>query len=141
MKPDPREGIWREDLQYDNPLNIAMIDADGDGSMEVGYAARNDATFICRDLWTGNIEWELELPHPPGGMTITADVDGDGKGEFLTGSYCVGTDESGKGQLRWQSPVPLHNAILADVDGDGDGEIICLRPGKVVVLNAQEEEP
>jgi len=135
MKPNFHEGIWREDLEYDGPKNVAMIDVDGDGVMEVGYAAKGDSTFICRDLWTGNIEWELELPSAPNSLTITADVDGDGKGEFLTGSFCIGTNDAGQGELRWKSPVSLSGAIIADLDGDGDGEIVCSRPGKIVVLN------
>ena len=135
MKPDPREGIWREDLEYDGPPNIAMVDVDGDGAMDVGYAARNERTFVCRNLWTGKIQWKLELPYAPNGLTITADIDGDGKGEFLTGGFCIGTDDAGKGELRWQSPISLSGAIIADLDGDGDGEIVCPRPGKVVVLN------
>ena len=52
---------------------------------------------------------------------ITADVDGDGKGEFITGRYCVGTDGDGLGQLRWEMPIPLGWGIIADVDGDGKG--------------------
>ncbi len=140
MKPDLREGIWREDLEYDGPRNVAMVDVDGDRTMEVGYVARNDATFVCRDLWTGKVEWKLELPHPPNSMTITADVDGDGKGEFLTGVFCIGTNNLGQGELRWQSPVSLHTAIIADFDGDGDGEIACAQPGKIVLLNAAESQ-
>jgi len=134
MKPDPREGVWKIDLDYDVPPNVALVDVDGDGSLEAGYAARNDKTFICRDLWTGAVEWKLALPTAPNSPTITADVDGDGKGEFLCGRFCIGTDDAGLGALRWQSPVPLGWAIIADFDGDGRGEIAAPQPGKIVIL-------
>ena len=38
MNPDPREGIWKHELMYQMPRRLGMIDADGDGVMEVGYA-------------------------------------------------------------------------------------------------------
>jgi len=89
---------------------------------------------VCRDMWTGEIEWELELPSPPNGPVIAADVDGDGKGEFLTGWWCIGTDTAGRGEIRWQSPVYLGWAIIADFDGDGLGEIACASGGSVHTL-------
>jgi len=134
IKPDPRKGVWKVDLGYDVPPNVALVDVDGDGSLEVGYVARHDTTFYCRDVWTGNIEWKLELPTAPNSPTITADVDGDGKGEFLCGWYCIGTNAMGQGEIRWQSPVHLGWPIIADFDGDGQGEIAAALPGKVVIL-------
>jgi len=136
MKPDPTKGVWREDLDYDVPPNIALVDVDGDGSLEAGYAARNDPHFVCRDVWTGAVEWTLELPDAPNSPTITADVDGDGKGEFLCGSFCIGTDDAGRGELRWRSPVPLGWPIIADFDGDGQGEIAVAQGGSIMILRA-----
>jgi len=135
MKPDTREGLWLENLDYDVPTNVALVDVDGDGVLEAGYAARRDATFICRDAWTGEIEWELELPSAPNSTTITADMDGDEKGEFLCGVYCIGTDGAGQGEVRWTSPATMRWAAIADFDGDGDGEIACTGGGEIVVLN------
>ena len=138
MKPDPREGIWKENLDYDVPPKIGMIDVDGDGRMEVGYAALRDATFVCRDMWTGQVEWELELPAPPNSPALSADVDGDGRGDFLIGGYCIGTDATGKGVLKWGAPHAIGWGLIADFDGDGRGEIACQVPGRVVVLRAAD---
>jgi hypothetical protein len=137
MKPDPLEGIWKENLDYDVPPKIGMVDVDGDGRMEVGYAALRDTTFVCRDMWTGEIEWELELPAPPNSPALAADVDGDGKGDFLIGGHCVGTDANGKGVLKWGAPVAIGWGLIADFDGDGKGEIACQASGRVAVLRAQ----
>jgi hypothetical protein len=46
------------------------------------YAAAHDPTFKCRNLWTGEIKWQLTLPTPIYGPVLTADVDGDGKGDL-----------------------------------------------------------
>ena len=132
--PDPRQGIWHEDVGYDTPERIGFVDVDGDGAMEVGYALGNSAEFCCRDLWTGAVKWTLELPAAPRGPVITADVDGDGQGEFLVDRWCIGTDSEGRGQIRWTAPVSMGWAVIADVDGDGLGEIACPGPGRIVVL-------
>ena len=135
MNPDVVSGVWRVDLDYDVPPAIGMVDVDGDGEMEVGYAALNSDEFVCRDLWTGQVEWEVTLPYAANAPCLSADVDGDNKGEFLIGSFCIGTDDRGAGELRWQAPVHLGWAVIADFDGDGRGEIASARRGKVVILN------
>jgi len=134
MNPEPTDGPWREELGYDVPPRVGLVDVDGDGVMEVGYAAQNDPVFKCRDLWSGEVKWELELPQAPNSPVIAADVDGDGKGEFLVGQYCIGTDADGRGEIRWEAPVPLGWAIIADFDGDGKGEIACASQGKIYIL-------
>jgi len=134
MNPNPREGVWRVDLGYDVPPHIGLIDVDGDGELEVGYAAINSKSFVCRNAATGTVEWELALPYPPNAPVITADADGDGKGEFLVGAFCIGVESSGKGKLLWQAPRALGWAAIADFDGDGRGEIACPISGGVAIL-------
>lgn len=140
IKPNVEEGIWKEDLDYDAPRNIALVDVDGDGKLEAGYAALRDKRFICRDVWTGDLEWSVELPGAPNATTITADFDGDGQGEFFCGRYCLGVNEQGDGEIRWQSPVHFSWPVIADFDGDGQGELAGSVPGKLVVLKANEAQ-
>ena len=141
---------WAENVDYDVPGHVGIVDVDGDGVLEAGYALKNSQTFKCRNVWTGRIKWQLELPEPPNSPVLTADVDGDGKGEFLTGKYCIGTDERGQGQVRFQLPVRLTwpdvlayeylkcgGTLIADFDGDGLGEIACTSNGRVVILKAR----
>ena len=138
MNPDPTNGVWREELGYDTPSKAGLIDVDGDGVIEAGYAAQNSNVFICRNLWTGEIKWQLELPGPPNSPVLCADVDGDGKGEFLVGPYCIGTDAEGRGELRWVAPVSLGWGVIADFDGDGKGEIACAGQGAIYILKGNE---
>lgn len=137
MNPEPTTGIWREEVGYDVPTKVGMIDVDGDGAMEVGYALQHSTSFVCRDLWTGDVEWELQMPTPLGSPVLAADVDGDGKGEFLAGWYCIGTDDAGRGEIRWQAPCYMGSAIIADFDGDGRGEIACPGGGCVTILSGR----
>ena len=136
MNPAPSAGPWRVELGYDTPERAGIIDVDGDGVLEAGYAVRNSAEFICRNIWTGDVKWRLELPSPPTGPVIAADVDGDGRGEFLVDRYCIGTNEQGEGEVRWTSPVPFGWAIIADFDGDGRGEVACPGKGAIHILKA-----
>ncbi len=137
MGVDPHEKLWGVDLQYDGPPNVGMIDVDGDGVLETGYCAANSKKFVCRNIWNGKVKWELELPYAPNSPTITADVDGDGRGEFLTGPFCIGAAKDDRGELRWQSPAAIGWAVIADFDGDGRGEIACQQGNEVVVLKGK----
>ncbi|MGD9497541.1 MAG: PQQ-binding-like beta-propeller repeat protein, partial [Armatimonadota bacterium] len=89
MNPDPTHGVWREDVGYDAPTKAGLIDVDGDGALEAGYVLLNSRRFVCRDLWSGQVEWEVELPAPTAAPVLCADFDGDDKGEFLVGWSCV----------------------------------------------------
>jgi hypothetical protein len=76
------------------------------------------------------------LPSPPNGPTFSADFDGDGKGEFLIAGFCIGTNDKGVGEMRWQAPYSMGWGAIADFDGDGEGEIACQAPGSVEILRA-----
>ncbi len=129
LGPDMQTGVWFHKLGYDVPRKVAVVDCDGDGRLEVGYEHQGDGWFVCRDLWTGEEKWRLKLAGAGYGPAISADVDGDGKGEFLIGDYCLGTDSQGKGEVRWRSGVsstgwPIIADFDADFDADGLGEIV-----------------
>lgn len=143
--------IWAERVGYDVPGHVGIVDVDGDGVLEAAYAIKNSRTFKCRNVWTGDIKWQLELDTPPNSPVLSADVDGDGKGEFLAGRYCIGTDDQGRGQVRFELPAPLAvpeawsygflkggAALIVDFDGDGHGEIACTANGRVIILKAHQ---
>jgi hypothetical protein len=138
MNQDPETGVWCEDLDYDVPPNIGFIDVDGDGRLEAGYAAQNSTEFVCRDLWTGVVEWRLELPFAPNSGSIAADFTGNGRGEFLCGPFCIGVNDDGKAELLWQSPIGLSRPIIADFNGDGIGELASSLAGRIVVLTGKD---
>ena len=84
----------------------------------------------------------LELRGEHFGPAVSADVDGDGKGEFLIGGYCIGTDAKGRGAVRWRVNLPATTGwpAIADLDGDGLGEIIMPgSDGVVRVLTANAD--
>ena len=140
MNPDPTDGVWREKLGYDMPRKIGMIDVDGDGRLEVGYAPHSQTLFTCRDMSTGEIEWQLELPEAPVSPVISADFDGDGRGEFLAGPYCVDVNSSGQGEIRWTLPEKLYFPVIADFDGDGHGEIAGFGEQGIRVYRGQDAD-
>jgi hypothetical protein len=148
MGPD-FQTLWSENAGYDVPGHVGIIDVDGDGVLEAGYANKSSRNFTCRNVWTGQVKWQIVLDTPPNSPVLTADVDGDGKGEFLAGRYCIGTDDDGRGQVRFELPVPLAvpepwsygylkggSTLIADFDGDGLGEIACTANGRIVILKA-----
>ncbi len=139
INPEGEGESWGIVVGYDFPFKSALIDCDGDGTIEVGYTLQNSNTFVIRDLWTGEIETSLELPEAPNAPTLSADIDGDGRGEFLTGNYCIGVDASGKTSLEWELPIPLGWGIIADVDGDGLGELLTHYRGTLYVMKAGEK--
>ena len=141
LEPDPTQAVWTEDLDYDVPPRIALVDVDGDGRLEAGYAALNDRRFVCRDAWTGAVEWTLELPFPPDAGAVCADFDGDGRGEFFVRRFCLGVDPRGHAEVEWESPVDLQGPLVADFDGDGRGELAGVCQGRPTVLRATPALP
>jgi len=142
LGPDLRTEVWFHKPYYDTPQKVGLIDVDGDGRLEVGYEERRDGWFVCRDLWTGREKWRLKLPGAGYGACISADFDGDGKGEFFIGDCCLGTDAEGRGQLRWRAGYGAPYPLVADLDRDGRGELILPgSDGRLRVLKARPREP
>lgn len=136
---DLKTEIWTHKPYYDTPAKIAIIDVDGDGRTEAGYEEQRNGQFVCRDLLTGAEEWRLKLDGQGYGPALSADFNSDGKGEFLIGNLCIGTDAQGRGKILWRMPVSASSwSAIADVNADGRAEIIIPgSDGQVRVLAAE----
>jgi outer membrane protein assembly factor BamB len=138
--------LWQvTDLNYSAGRTAGMADVDDDGLMELGIAFM-DGRFNCYNGATGELKWTLNLGGA-GSDCMTADVDGDGRNEFIVGSH----DEhlwaiavrNGQPVVLWRYPLPgaVGSPVAADVNGDGlceilvaagDGYLYCIGGGKAI---------
>jgi outer membrane protein assembly factor BamB len=109
-------------------------DVDGDGKLELGVL-HDGGFFRCYDATNGRLKWEIAGVRQATDV-VTADVDGDGRPEFLVGLAAFKAVDEHHGRLLWEVEVPAaHAPVVADVDGDGYCEILlgCL-DGRVRVF-------
>jgi outer membrane protein assembly factor BamB len=105
-------------------------DVDGDGKLELGFTGWESGKGLrCLDAATGVQKWEWPLDGNPRVPVATADVDGDGRDEFLFArgaTLCAVNGKSGTQNVVWQAtlPSPPGNLVLADADGDRKVEIL-----------------
>ncbi|MEW6756275.1 MAG: hypothetical protein AB1505_35685 [Candidatus Latescibacterota bacterium] len=101
-------------------------DVDGDGRLELGMP--HGLGFRCYDAASGTLKWCLD------GLVgttdvVTADIDGDGRDEFVLGAgrrlVAVAGGTPG-GHLLWSLDLGAQAGppLLADVDGDGRAEVV-----------------
>ena len=101
-------------------------DVDGDGNLELGMPHPDG--FRCYDAATGDLRWQI--PHVKGSTdVVAADIDGDGKDEFIFGTGSSVVSLKGKrdrGFLFWSLDLgaPVGAPIVADVNCDGLAEIL-----------------
>jgi len=124
-----RKLLWTFDPGRDEHANRhpGIADVEGDGKLELGVL-HNGGFFRCYDAATGALKWELKGVRQLSDVA-TADVDGDGRPEFIAGGSFLAAikalDEK-SGKVLWEVPVPggARSPAIADVDGDGSAEII-----------------
>jgi outer membrane protein assembly factor BamB len=100
-----------------------IADVDGDGKLEIGVI-HDGGIFRCYDATSGNLKWEL---HGIKQLTdaATADLDGDGRPEFIAGFAAIKAVDQTHGRVLWDTDVPAaHSPVIADLDGDGLCEMI-----------------
>lgn len=133
MTPEPK-AVWSHPTSTYQRDGIG--DVNGDGRLEVGGAGYG-GRFRCFDGATGEIRWEVPLA---GSFTstVTADIDGDGRDEFLVGVdrrvVAVGETAEGDGAIHWKCELPATptTPTIADTDGDGLAELIVMGDDGVV---------
>ena len=67
----------------------------------------------------GRVKWELSGIQQTTDV-VTADVDGDGRPEFLAGLAAFKAINQSSGKVLWEAEAPAaHAPVVADVDNDG----------------------
>ena len=134
-------GVLREDYSIvwwmrtpftDTMLRLPGIaDLNGDGRLCLGFGRAN-GVFTCLDGATGAELWTLALQSTTTD-TVSCDIDGDGREEFITGTtdgriLALGAGADGKGEIRWSVNLgfAVGNPVVADVDGDGTVEVLAM---------------
>ncbi len=99
-----------------------------DGTWLMGFGRQN-GNFACVNLADGSVRWELPLD-AAASDTITCDIDGDGRQEFLFGTShgeCFAVaDDAGRPRVVWKAALGAASGapIAADLNGDGASEIV-----------------
>ena len=126
-----------------------IVDADGDGSMEVVFTESYSDVY-CADAKTGSVKWKATLENPDGGIEGLFSPVGwfpDASCALVStawwgsheGVYCLAGDT---GQITWRYGHPKRNitsgAVIGDIDGKPGAEaVIGTEGGQVVALDAQ----
>jgi hypothetical protein len=138
-----------EEWKIANPkhgvTDIGAADVDGDGTTELlwgaGVTSTGEDHLYVSDFSIQSIEWRNEHLDPPFQAFDAGDVDGDGAGEIVMGSYTTnsGSDsgtvliyDAATHAFEWSSgPLPeamtwggLQSIKVADVDQDGAKEYL-----------------
>jgi outer membrane protein assembly factor BamB len=119
----------------------AVAQTRGAGQWDVGIANQAGIfhcvdAITCRTRWTFDLGTHAAMPF----NIVSADIDGDGRDEFLVGTPTgdlFALNENGDGHLLWKMTFEygIREAIVADVDGDGLAEIVVeLEDGSIHIL-------
>ena len=115
-----------------------VADVNGDGRLELGFTGwEKGAGLRCLDAASGVQRWEWPLAGNPRVAVYSADVDGDGRDEFLFAVertlYAL-QERDAAPHLVWQLELPAApgDLALADVDGDGKIEILFIGADSVL---------
>ena len=140
------QGLWSVPNPEHGVTDIAVLDTDGDGALELAWAAGASSTgpdfMYIHDLASKAKEWRSDDVRPPFQGVDVGDVDGDGLKELVFGSFnsmsgygdgIVFVNKAGSFKSRWKTTpetfggstfTGVHAVKVADLDGDGAGEIL-----------------
>lgn len=153
--PDGKQ-LWNE---WTAPTAVhGIADVDGDGNLALGGVTAGqlyrlpgpipfdgpDREFQCHDLTTGRFKWSLPIGTTSTGV-VSADVDGDGKQEFLLGTtdgrlLAVASASPDAGRILWEVALPAAAGVpvVCDADEDGSADIVVsCADGKLYCLSAR----
>jgi len=125
---------WEEHVIAENIGSIETTrawDLDGDGELEI--VPNTPGQGLCAYKLVGPGEWKCHViyPHALGHGLGFGDVDGDGKGEFITPKGILKAPTNGPLSGEWifseefdlgrDASIPV---LVVDIDGDGINELI-----------------
>ena len=114
-----------------NTAAVGRVRGGNDGAWDLGMV--NKQGVLCSmDAETCRVRWRVDLgcrATTPINL-IAADVNGDGRDEWLAGlpdgRVVAVREREGRGEVLWEFRCdrPVRDLIFADVDGDGKGELV-----------------
>jgi outer membrane protein assembly factor BamB len=139
-----REGneIWRTHSSFNEVVDLAYGDIDGDGDTDVvasaGTYSRSGGEVILLDGATGTKIWSQSLGSGQGRGIDARDADGDGDVEVAVENYDnkVFLLNGKTGDILWSRSKPWYgrDVVIGDVDNDGTYEVVS-GAGQVVVFD------
>lgn len=101
-----------------------LADVDGDGALELAVAHPGEVR--CYAAATGMLKWSESLVVDKD--IASADIDGDGVGEFIVAGACVSAlkGREDRAEVLWSLDVGAAASapVIADIDGDGRVEVL-----------------
>ena len=146
LKKDHSVLWWMQTPFTDVMMRVAGVaDLSGSGKMGVGICHAS-GQFVCYDGRTGKELWTCQLG-ASASDTVSCDIDGDGREEFIVGTadgklLAIGEGENGIGRIKWS--VDLGAAVgtptIADACGSGRPQVLAVAGDGVLYCIAQSEE-
>jgi outer membrane protein assembly factor BamB len=141
------EETWDFRADYEEVLDLAYGDLDGDGDIDVvasvGTYPWEGGGVILLDGLTGAQLWSTPLGGGQSQGLDVGDVDGDGDLEVAVENYDnqVILLDGASGQVLWSRPKDYHgrDVVIADVDADGVDEIVSA-VANVIAFDASGEQ-